>query len=157
MFLYSVFVLVVYTIIPICVLITLSSKVIIHLSTYADNLTGCRWSHKIKVMKQNRRIMYMSIAILTLFILCTLPSRIITIFIETAVFNSENVPTYMTLTLISYFAYPMQSALNPILYSISAKHWRENAKKTFIWKFQRAPLRTQSELRRKIPNSAVVL
>ena len=62
--------------------------------------------------------------ILSLFIICTLPSRLVTITMDMVDFRSHRV--ILIFQFISYILYSLQGTLNPILYSMLAKQWRRN-------------------------------
>ena len=43
----------------------------------------------------------------------------------------KDLKVYMILAFISYITYPLQSVLNPILYSMVAKEWRKEIVRVF--------------------------
>ena len=75
----------------------------------------------------NKRIMMNMLLILALFILCTLPARLVTICLDMMKFGSHNV--LLGFQFLSYTLYSLQGTLNPILYSMLAKEWRNNLSK----------------------------
>merc|ERR1712168_1269662 len=74
--------------------------------------------------KVNARIMLNMLAVLTLFIVCTLPSRFVFIAMDMVEFKSHGV--LLGFQFLSYILYSLQGTLNPILYNMMAKEWRRN-------------------------------
>ena len=128
---YNVLVVVLYSIIPLCLIGTLN----VRMSQYLSKSPKCELirdeSERRKRCKNNRRIRNSNIFIMTAFILCTLPSRSILTYIALMDFKMADMDVYMTLAFISYVTYPLQSVLNPILYSMVAKEWRREIVRIF--------------------------
>lgn len=123
---YNFLVVCLYSILPIISLLLLSAKMINQLRRKdKDILANLQTT---RVIERNRRIMYITMIIFLFFIICTLPTRAITIYMDIIGSKSGNVSKYVTLTLISYFTYPLQNTLNPILFSLTAKTWRRQVK-----------------------------
>merc|ERR1711962_1068388 len=61
------------------------------------------------------------------FVVCNLPTRVITIYMLNVNY-SVAMDLYMGLAICAYVSYPLQSTLNPILYSMMAKKWRQDLK-----------------------------
>lgn len=131
---YNLFVITLYSLVPICILSTFLLKMMLHLS--GKEHLSAKQCIRGKLRKRNRHIMNITLLILSLFILCTLPTRAITVYMETSGYEKSTVNQYLALTLISYFTYPLQSTLNPILYSVIAKNWRKDAKRSLTVKFE---------------------
>ena len=72
----------------------------------------------------NKRVISNMLLVLTLFILCTLPVRLLTILVDMVQFKSRSL--LLSLQLIAYILYSLQGTLNPILYSMLAREWRKN-------------------------------
>lgn len=126
--LYNCGVLVLYSIVPIFLLFFLAVRMTSKLtSPDSQNLT-CDNSIQLRINKRNDRVMNITLSIFLFFIICTLPARVITIYIELVGYQTIDFDSYVVLTLISYFTYPLQNILNPILYSMTAKTWRRQAK-----------------------------
>ena len=70
----------------------------------------------------NRRVMGKILLILSMFIVCTLPSRFVSIIMDMVSFKSRSV--LLGFQFLSYILYSLQGSLNPILYSMLAKAWR---------------------------------
>ena len=124
-----------YSIIPICVLTVLSIRMVLQLHHRRESGSFSRASiarHRVKL--RNRRVSYITLSILFFFILCTLPTRIITLYIDTMDGEEVNVHDYLVLTMVSYFTYPLQNTLNPILFNMTARKigkYKKTLKKTF--------------------------
>ena len=113
---YNWFTFLIYSCLPIFVTSTLTAKLIIHFSQEADtSLLGRD--------KVNKRIMLHLLLVLSLFIICTLPSRLVSIILNMVDFRSHN--ALIGFQFLSYTLYSVQGTLNPILYSMMAKEWRK--------------------------------
>ena len=64
----------------------------------------------------NKKIMIQMLLILTLFIVCTLPSRFADISMDMVDFESHHV--YLGFQFVAYVLYTLQGALNPLMYSL---------------------------------------
>ena len=133
-----------YVIIPVCLLTVLSLKMVRYVNEQdVDSLS----SHAItvqRVKKRNYRVTYITLCVLFFFIISTSPTRIITVYMEMIESESGNVDKYLILSLVSYFTYPLQNTLNPVLYSMSAKNWRKEAT---MW-FRKSTLKVTNSLYR---------
>jgi hypothetical protein len=128
---YNILVVVLYSLLPLCLITTLNVRMSQHLAkTPKCNIIRDE-SERRKRINNNRRIRNSNIFILTAFILCTLPSRSILTYIALVDFKMEDMRVYMSLAFISYVTYPLQSVLNPILYSMVAKEWRKEIVRVF--------------------------
>ena len=74
--------------------------------------------------KVKAQIVVNMLSVLTLFIVCTLPSRFVFIAMDMVEFKSRHV--LLGFQFLSYMLYSLQGTLNPILYSMMAKEWRRN-------------------------------
>ena len=72
----------------------------------------------------NKRIMVNMLSVLSMFIVCTLPSRLISIVMGMPTEGSHHLN--LALQFLSYVLFSLQGTLNPILYSMLAKQWRRN-------------------------------
>lgn len=128
---YNCSILLLYSIIPIILLFLLAVRMLTKLSNRDNKNLTCDKTIQTRINTRNTRVMYITLSIFLFFIVCTLPTRIITIYIELIGYQTMNVDSYVVLTLISYFTYPLQNILNPILYSMTAKTWRRQVKTSF--------------------------
>ena len=72
----------------------------------------------------NKRIMVNMLSVLSMFIVCTLPSRLISIVMGMPTEGSHHLN--LALQFLSYVLFSLQGTLNPILYSMMAKQWRRD-------------------------------
>ena len=115
---YAWFTFIVFSALPICVTSLLAISLTRYFAEEKKSLLMVRRE------ELNRRIMMNMLTIFSLFILCTVPSRLVTITMDTVDYQSHN--TILAFQFISYILYSLQGTLNPILYSMLAKHWRKN-------------------------------
>ena len=123
-----------YVILPLCSLTVITFKMIIHVKN-RDTRKLMAHAHEITAQiskKENDRIMYITLCVLLFFIVCTSPTRVITVYMEVIESDAENLNKYLILSLVSYFTYPLQNTLNPILYNMVAKRWRKDAKRLLL-------------------------
>ena len=92
---------------------------------------------------QNRRIVLTAMLTLVAFVVCNLPARVVSVYLL-SVNNKVDMDVYMGLVFMAYLTYPVQSTLNPILYSMMTNRWRkdmkcvaQNSGKKFIIFFRR--------------------
>ena len=86
-----------------------------------------------KKMKANRRVMLVTLCILVVFLVTTLPTRIIRIYFTmrhshedgSGDFWMDDMDLHLNLVLVSYLTYPFQSNLNPLMYSMLDTEWRK--------------------------------
>ena len=109
---------IVYSMVPICVITVLSINLKNH---FAAESTASLMVHRGDI---NRNVISHMLLVLSLFILCTLPARLLTIIIDMLDFQSGGV--LLGLQLTAYTLYSLQGTLNPILYSMLAREWRKN-------------------------------
>ena len=115
---YNWFTFLAYSCLPICVTSILATKLFIHFAREASS------SLLVRRDKVNRRIMLHMLLVLVLFIICTLPSRLVSISMDMVYFHSHDV--MLGFQFLSYTLYSLQGTLNPFLYSMLAKEWRKN-------------------------------
>lgn len=132
---YNALIFTLYSIAPICVLGRLTFRMKQSLTQKEFKKLSKEKRIQMKLCKRNRHIMYITLFIYLFFIVCTFPGRAITIYIGVVTPENINVSVYMTLTVVSYLTYPLQNTLNPVLYSMTAKNWRQ----TFKSKFTQTP------------------
>ena len=124
---YNWFVLVVYSIVPITFMVPAYVTIVRSVSILSKD-SFHRGTLMFKKMKVNRHIVCIAIAVLLLFFLCTLPTRIIFIYMRINFYAGchfeMDMDTYMTLLAIGYVTFPLQCTLNPILYSMVENEWR---------------------------------
>ena len=115
---YTWFSLIVYSLLPIAITSVLAVKLQVHFSKEASSslVTNRKDLHK--------RIMRHMMLIFLLFIVCTLPSRLVSIIMHMVNFRSRDV--LLGFQFLSYILYSLQGTLNPILYSMLAREWRKN-------------------------------
>ena len=131
---YNWFVVTVYSVIPVFITFMLYIKIIKLLSKQARDkqLSNSNAVFKCKMANINRRIVFITVLTLGAFIICTLPTRAIAIYMAMINYQMKNMELYLTLAFISYILYPLQSTLNPILYSTVAKEWRKEMRETIM-------------------------
>lgn len=134
---YHWFVIIVYSALPVIIITTLYGKMIGSLFKNATTNKAVNTGVALLTrMKTNRRIVYITLAILGCFILCTLPTRASIIFFERKglkmgrddYHNDDGKDLYLILTFFGYISYPFQSTINPLLYSVFDKEWRKEMK-----------------------------
>ena len=76
----------------------------------------------------NRKILVNMLVVLILFIICTLPSRVVSITMDMVDFESHSL--LLGFQFLSYTLYSLQGTLNPILYSMIARQWRKHLTET---------------------------
>ena len=128
---YNILVVVLYSLLPLCFITTLNIRLSQHLAKTPICTLIRDETERRRRIKNNRRIRNSNIFILTAFILCTLPNRSILTYIALVDFKMKDLRVYMILAFISYITYPLQSVLNPILYSMVAKEWRKEIVRVF--------------------------
>ena len=124
---YQWFLILFYFLLPITVISVLYIKIIRHLSIQAKcneiiNSTALRE----KRIKTNRRIMFIVLSIMIAFIVCTLPNKVIWIYLVSVDLGIDNIDLYMALVYIAYLTYPIRVTLNPIIYSAIDRDWRND-------------------------------
>ena len=133
---YHWFVMITYSLVPVCIISRLYSKINKKLSNQAtiSNLIN-NGALRCKNMRQNRRIVYVTTSILLCFVLCTFPTRAILIYMEMKdikdirIYSDNDKDLYFVLTFISYVTYSLQSTIYPILYGMFDKECRKEIKK----------------------------
>ena len=127
---YNCFVVAFYFIIPICIMLFAYGKIIRSLSKQEFNDSLNKGKLILKRMRINHKIVRVTLSLLGVFIVCTLPTRMIMIYMEMVGFTVENMNLYFTLVFVGYVTYPLQSTLNPILYSMVDHEWRKGMRTT---------------------------
>ena len=115
---YVWFTFIVYSLLPIVVATSLSVKLAKHFSLEKTSVL------MVKRDAMNKRIMVNIITILSLFVLCTLPSRVVSIAMDMVDSGTHDI--ILGFQFLSYLLYSLQGTLNPILYSMMAKQWRRS-------------------------------
>ena len=115
---YTWFTFIVYSVLPIGVTSMLAVKLLIYLSKERCS------SSMVGREKVHAQILVNMLSVLTLFIVCTLPSRFVFIAMDMVEFKSHHV--LLAFQFLSYMLYSLQGTLNPILYNMMAKEWRRN-------------------------------
>ena len=136
---YSWFVIGLYSFTPISITAILSIKLSLYFLKEAKGETYDQTNRS----NVNRRIMQQMLLVLSLFVLCTLPSRVINIYL--GIHRNVNTKLYIALEFISYVTYSLQNQLNPILYSMLAKEWRKSMANTWnlMYKTVKKPKRNE--------------
>lgn len=127
---YNTYLISLYVVTPLLILTSISVKIVSHLWDKSGIPVFCQRSAQMKICKRNRHISYVTIVVLFLFMLCTMPSRIVTLYMEIVGFKRSTRQEYLFLTILTYVTYPLQSSLNPILFSLTARNWRKDAKRS---------------------------
>lgn len=127
---YNWFVVGFYSILPVFIISIAYGKIIRSLSKTTSKTEFNNGLIIMKRMKTNHRIVRVTISILGIFIVCTLPPRLIYICMKMRGFKID-MEVYLTLTFIGYVLYPLQSTLNPILYTMVDNDWRKIMKKAW--------------------------
>lgn len=128
---YNMFVIIVYSVLPVGVILLLNVKMLIYISKKETNQVVRKGEVYLRRLKSNRRIINISLSVLIAFIFCTLPTRSFMIYLEIVDFRVKNMEVYFALAFIAYVTYPLQCTLNPVLYSMIAKEWRKEMR--LLW------------------------
>ena len=134
---YHWFVITALNLIPFCVLAFLYGRIVKYISRQASGIEQS--SNQVlymRKMKANRRVMLVALCILLVFLLTTLPTRIIRIYFtmkhshhdDGGDFNMTDMDLHLGLVLVSYLTYPFQSNLNPVMYSMVDTEWRKEVR-----------------------------
>lgn len=94
-------------------------------------------------IKRNRRVMYLLISIVMAFVVLTLPNRAIHLYLELV--EVKNVQTYKALVFIAFVTYPLHSVVNPFIYSLVDKDFRN--------KLRNLTVRKLTTIRMSIPST----
>ena len=112
----------------------LYGTIVVYISNQAAGIDqGCNRKLCMKKMKANRRVMLVTLCILVVFLVTTLPTRIIRIYFTmrhshedgSGDFWMDDMDLHLNLVLVSYLTYPFQSNLNPLMYSMLDTEWRK--------------------------------
>ena len=131
---YYWFVVISLNFIPFCVISFLYGTIVVYISNQAAGIDqGCNRKLYMKKMKANRRVMLVTLCILVVFLVTTLPTRIIRIYFTmrhshedgSGDFWMDDMDLHLNLVLVSYLTYPFQSNLNPLMYSMLDTEWRK--------------------------------
>ena len=117
----------VYGVVPLCVMCVAYGRVITSLSNIGsrNSATCTNVSMVISRMKRNKRIIRNAFAILIMFLVCEIPHRFLYIYIAHSTYRRVGVHEYLVISFVSYFLYPLQSTLNPLLYSMVDTTWKK--------------------------------
>lgn len=134
---YNWFVLVFHSIIPLCIISILYTRIIKHISKHANTIDKANnyllHANKVKMNKKCENVM---LTILFFFVISTLPIRIINIYMDMKHLHHSHqqqdgywfmeMDAYLVLVFIGYVTYPFQSIINPVLYSMIDTEWRKD-------------------------------
>ena len=67
-----------------------------------------------------------------MFLVCEIPHRFLYIYIAHNTNRQIGVHEYLVISFVSYFLYPLQSTLNPLLYSMVDTTWKKTLYKYWI-------------------------
>ena len=118
----------------------LYGKILRYVSRQASNIDQS--SNQVlymRKMKANRKVMLVALCILFVFLVTTLPTRIIRIYFTmqhshadgSGDFLVHDMDLHLNLVLLSYLTYPFQSNLNPVMYSMVDTEWRKELRIIF--------------------------
>ena len=139
---YNWFAVIAYCVLPACVMSYTYGRIITSHSKMSLFVEG---RARMRKLKENKRIVRITVSILGLFLVCTLPSRILSIYIymedrfratgnpaEEGVTNRTeeegtwlDMRLYLSLQFVAYVTFPLQCTLNPLLYSMVDNEWRK--------------------------------
>ena len=117
---YTWFTFIFFSLLPICVITTLALNMRMHCTKVSTTTSSVMVSRR----DINRNIITNMLMVLSLFIVCTLPTRLLTIVVDMTDFQSSSL--LLGLQVTSYILYSLQGTLNPILYSMLAREWRKS-------------------------------
>ena len=120
---YHCFVMSVYFVIPVWLTTTIYMVIVrtIHKRKFSNSTAK---DQQIRATK-NRRIVLTTMLTLVAFVVCNLPTRVISMYLLSVNYKLD-MDVYMGLVFFAYVTYPLQSTLNPILYSMTAIAWRKD-------------------------------
>jgi len=127
---YTFFAFVVYSVLPIGITSVLVVNLILHFQQEASS------SSFIDRKDLNKKILKHMLLVFFLFIVCTLPSRLVSIYMNMAYFKSSKM--LLGFQFLSYTLYSLQGTLNPILYSMLAREWRRSLSQVVRSKFRKS-------------------
>ena len=150
-FIYNLFIVCAYLIVPTIVIATLYSLIVSTLhgtiivgkeNFFADPRV------RQKRLKENRRTMYVLVGVVVSFVLLVFPKHLIQLYMAargwgSVVYRAEmSRGHFVLLQYISLFSYPFHVAINPIIYSLIDARWRKDVRHFF----KRNPRRTRTAM-----------
>ncbi|XP_066914793.1 QRFP-like peptide receptor [Clytia hemisphaerica] len=123
---YNIYLTVIYFVIPSIVVSVLYTKLAYKLSTAATNSYAFRGNQILFTRRdaENKKGAKLVIVIFVAFNICVLPNRIALIYLD-AVDYKVSESAFVILTYLATIPFPLHVALNPIIYSIMDKKWRQ--------------------------------
>lgn len=137
---YNSYILIMYFFIPVVIITFLYVRIILNLHgtvTFGNENWIADPRLRLKRVTDNKKTMYMLLAVVIAFITFVFPRHIVYIYFDTRGWTGEtirtgDITTYFILMYIANMPYPLHVAINPIIYSILDAKWRKNVKK-LIW------------------------
>lgn len=131
---YNWFIVVFHSIIPLIIISILHYRIIQYISEQTNAIdTRNNQSLHMKRLLKNKRIVNILLAIVLCFLLCTLPTRVIILFMDMNYMHKQgegyygmDMDIHLTIVFIGYVTYPFQSTINPVLYSMIDTEWRND-------------------------------
>jgi len=124
---YNMFITIFYIAIPAITICVLYSRITSYLWNETRNNYALHCGDKTMLsrrMADNKRVAYILIAILLAFVVCVLPSHLSLIYMNW-MDNKISKTTFFILNYIALIPYPLHLAVNPIVYSLIDKRWRQ--------------------------------
>eukprot|EP00111_Clytia_hemisphaerica_P004521 TCONS_00012929-protein len=142
MFIYNMFVLIVYLLIPTIIIATLYSLII---STLHGTIVLGKNSFiadprlRKKRLQDNRRTMYVLIGVVIAFVIFVFPKQVIMTFLSYNDYGwgsfanqrDMKASTFVILVYIAHFTYPFHVSINPLVYSLIDARWRKDVRNFF--------------------------
>ena len=122
---------VVFVIAPVCAIVHLYFKILHFLLVQSRNsLILSREDLKVKRMKNNRHTVKIIVPIVVLFVLCVLPMHAVELYIAywspTIKNNTYRFNVYKILGIIQNITFPLHACVNPIVYTIMDRGFRND-------------------------------
>jgi len=145
-FIYNMFILIVYLCIPVIIIGSLYSLIVVTLYgtiTFGKSDFIADPRIRQKRIQDNRRTMYVLMSVVVAFVIFVFPKHVIMIYINQRTFDEHVAGAVMsegkfyTLMYIAHFSYPFHVAINPIIYSLVDARWRIDAKHLFSGRSRR--------------------
>ena len=171
-FVYHMFVVCFYLVLPIIVITTLYSTIVstLHgtIRVGKDNFFADPRVRK-KRLKDNRRTMYVLIGVVVAFVVLVFPKYLVTVYMNRRGWQrvtDKDLPIgdFFVFSFIIYFAYPFHVAVNPLIYSLVDARWRKDVRHFFkrkSWRSSRSAtsgtINTTLSTQRRRSSSATIL
>ena len=143
---YTMFLLIFYFVIPVAIIFLLYIRIMINLNKNKTQKVISNEVDKRKRLKDNRRAIYILIAVLVAFVVCILPNRIVWVYLDAVDYKVDKT-LYMVLAYIGLVTFPIHVAVNPIIYSVVDRRWRRDIIRVLTCEKERLPSVTSSIVR----------